>query len=129
MARILLADDHPHIVRLLEVSLRAEGHEVLTAFDGRQALCRVREERPDLVILDVKMPELDGLRVLNRIKTDDDLRHTVVIMLTVSDHPGEMALGLDIGADYYLSKPFRPTEVTALVRRICEQIQGSDQTS
>ena len=118
MGKILLADDHPEIVRLLQIALRPEGHTVFTAHDGLRALELVQTERPDVVILDVIMPELDGLRVLNRIKTDPEIRDTVVVMLTVRDQPEEVALGLDVGADYYLAKPFRPTEVSSLIRRI-----------
>jgi DNA-binding response OmpR family regulator len=66
------------------------------------------------------MPALDGLRVLNRVKTDPDLKDIVVVMLTVRDHPEDVTLGLDIGADFYVAKPFRPTEIAALVRRIFE---------
>ena len=120
MAKILLADDHPDIVRLLEISLAADRHTIFTAFDGETALRIVQAERPDVVILDVIMPQLDGLRVLHRIKTDPSLRNVMVVMLTVRDQPEDVTLGLDIGADYYLSKPFKPTEVTALVRRILE---------
>jgi DNA-binding response OmpR family regulator len=120
MGKILIVDDHPHIVKLLQMALQPEGHTLLTAGDGEAGLRMVEEERPDLVILDVIMPELDGLRVLNRIKTNPELQDTVVVMLTVRDHPEEVALGLDVGADYYLAKPFRPAEVTSLVRRIFE---------
>jgi len=122
MAKILLVDDHPDIVRLLQISLRSEGHTILAAYDGAQALRTIQEERPDLVILDVVMPEIDGYRVLNRIKTDPELHGTTVVMLTVKDQPEDMALGLDIGADFYLSKPFKPTEVTSLVRRILQPV-------
>jgi DNA-binding response OmpR family regulator len=120
MGKILLADDHPDIVRLLQIALKKDGHTILTAFDGLEAIETIQSERPDLVILDVVMPGLDGFRVLNRVKTDPELLHTVVVMLTVRDQPEDVALGLDVGADFYLSKPFRPTEVTALVRRIFE---------
>jgi len=120
MGTILLADDHPDIVRLLQIALKSDGYTILTAFDGLEALETVERERPELVILDVVMPGLDGFRVLNRIKTDPALRETVVVMLTDRDQPEDVALGLDVGADFYLSKPFRPTEVTSLVRRIFE---------
>lgn len=120
MAKILLVDDHPDIVRLLQMSLRAEGYTILTASDGVQALSQVATERPDLVILDVVMPELDGIRVLNRIKTDPELASTIVVLLTVRDQPEEVSFGLDVGADYYLTKPFRPDDVAALVRRALE---------
>src|SRR5687768_3377869 len=108
MPKLLLVDDHPDILRLLQMSLKDDGYTIHTACNGLQALEVLHAERPDLVILDVKMPELDGLRVLNRIKTDPDLQSTIVVMLTVRDHPEDVALGLDIGADFYLSKPFRP---------------------
>jgi DNA-binding response OmpR family regulator len=118
MAKILLVDDHPDIVRLLEISLKAEGHEIVTARNGVEALEAVNRDRPDLMILDVVMPELDGYRVLSRIRSSPALRDMVIVMLTVRDQPGDVALGLDLGADFYLSKPFRPTEITSLVRRV-----------
>lgn len=120
MAKILLVDDHPDIVRLLQICLRDQGHELLTAYDGQKALDLLYAERPDIVILDVVMPLVDGLRVLNRIKTDANLHQTVVVMLTVQDKPEDVTLGLDIGADFYLSKPFKPADVSSLIRRICE---------
>lgn len=120
MGKVLLVDDHPDIVRLLSLALRGEGHTILTCGDGLSAMELVRAERPDVVVLDVVMPGLDGLRVLNRIKTDPALQDTTVVMLTVRDHPEDMALGLDVGADYYLCKPFRPTDVASLVRRVFE---------
>jgi DNA-binding response OmpR family regulator len=120
MAKILLADDHPDIVRLLELALNAGNHTILTAFDGAAAWRLAQEERPDVVVLDIAMPKLDGIRVLNRIKTDPELRETVVVMLTVRDQPEDVTLGLDVGADFYLSKPFKPTEVAALVQRVLE---------
>jgi len=120
MPKILLADDHPDIVRLLQIALRNEGHTILTAYDGAEALRTAEEERPDLIILDVMMPELDGFRVLNRIKSDPELSNTTVVMLTCRDQPEDVSLGLDIGADFYLAKPFKPTDVVSLVRRVFE---------
>ena len=124
MAKILLVDDHPDVVRLLEMILQRDGYTLLKAYDGVQALEQVRAERPDVVILDVVMPELDGIRVLNRIKTDPELRDTIVVMLTAKDHPEDVTLGLDVGTDFYLCKPFRPAEVSSLVRRILETREG-----
>ena len=120
MARILLADDHPQIVRLLQICLQRAGHTVLAAYDGVKALDLVRKERPDLVILDVVMPELDGYRVLNRIKTDPELRDTPVVLLSAKTQPEDMALGLDIGADCYLCKPMQASEVAPLINRMLE---------
>jgi DNA-binding response OmpR family regulator len=126
MARILLADDHPDIVRLLELALRSEQHEIFTAYNGADALRLAQEKHPDLMILDVAMPELDGLRVLSRIKTDPRLRDICVVMLTVRDHPEDVTLGLDVGADFYLSKPFKPTDVAALVQRVLSNRIGPE---
>jgi DNA-binding response OmpR family regulator len=117
MAKILLADDHRDIVRLLEMALGRE-HTILRAYDGAEALRLARDEHPDIAILDVAMPELDGLRVLSRIKTDPELHDICVVMLTVRDQPEDVTLGLDVGADFYLSKPFKPGDVAALVERV-----------
>ena len=117
MAKILLADDHRDIVRLLEMALNHE-HTILRAYDGAEALRLARDEHPDIAILDVAMPELDGLRVLSRIKTDPELQDICVVMLTVRDQPEDVTLGLDVGADFYLSKPFKPGDVAALVERV-----------
>ena len=118
MARILLVDDDPVTLRLLQAFLAADGHTILTAADGEQACEMIWTERPDLVLLDVMMPKVDGFRVLNRVKTDPEICGTIVVMLTARDDARDMALGLDVGADYYLAKPFDPADVTSLVRRI-----------
>lgn len=126
MGKILLVDDHPHIVRLLQMALSADGHEVLSAGNGLEALEKVRSERPDVVILDVVMPELDGMRVLNRIKTDPELSSTTVVMLTVKVTTEDIALASGIGADYYLSKPFNPKDIQLLMRRIFSPQQNCE---
>ena len=118
MGKILLVDDHPHIVRLLQMALTADGHEVISACNGVEGLEKVQSDRPDVVILDVVMPELDGMRVLNRIKTDPELSSTVVVMLTVKVTTEDIALASGIGADYYLSKPFNPKDIQLLMHRI-----------
>ena len=128
MPKVLLVDDHPDILRLLQISLRSDPLEILTASNGREALELVERERPDLMILDVVMPEVDGLRVLNRVKTHTEWKSTIVVMLTVKDHPEEITLGLDVGADFYLSKPFRPGEVASLVRRLLLQALPAPET-
>lgn len=126
MGKILLVDDHPHIVRLLQMALSADGHEVLSAGNGVEALEKVQSERPDVVILDVVMPELDGMRVLNRIKTDPELSNTTVVILTVKVTTEDIALASGIGADYYLSKPFNPKDIQVLMRRILSPEQNCE---
>ncbi len=119
MGKVLVVDDHPNIVRLVERALQSE-HEVRCAYDGEEALEKVAEELPDLVILDVVMPRLDGFRVLNRLKTTPETRDITVMMFTSRDQPEEVALGLDVGADYYIPKPFNAGDLAALVRRIMD---------
>ena len=129
MGKILLVDDHPEILRLLQFALRNAGHTLFTAADGGAALEAIRAERPDVIVLDVVMPVLDGFRVLNRVKTDPELCNTVVIMLTARSHSEDVTLGLDIGADYYLCKPFRPEEIASLIRRIFETRAAPNSTT
>jgi DNA-binding response OmpR family regulator len=117
MARILVVDDHPQIVRLLQRVLETDGHEILTAGDGEEALRMIRQEQPALVLLDVMLPKLDGYQVLSEMKADPTVQQIPVIMLTGMDQDTQVARGLQLGADCYLSKPFRPAEVSSLARR------------
>src|SRR4051794_18557203 len=105
MGKVLIVDDHPRIVRLLQLALEGE-HEVLTAYNGEDGLKLAREEHPELMVLDVVMPGLDGYRVLHRIKSDPATQDIGVIILTVKAHPHDVVLGLTVGADYYVPKPF-----------------------
>jgi len=116
MLKVLVVDDQPNIVRLLEMTLQKE-HEVFTAFDGQQALNAVAEHHPDVIVLDVIMPVLDGYRVLHRVKSNQETAGTCVIMLTQKDRPDDIMLGFNIGADYYVPKPFNAHDIAALIRR------------
>jgi CheY-like chemotaxis protein len=117
MARILVVDDHPHIVRLLRRELEEAGHEVAVAATGEEALQRVRQEAMDLVVLDVMLPAMTGLDVLRAMKSDPSTASVPVILLTARDHPSDISDGLQSGADWYMTKPFRQGEVAALVQR------------
>jgi CheY-like chemotaxis protein len=117
MARILVVDDHPQIVRLLQRVLQSEEHEIITAADGEEALEKLRRERPALVLLDVKMPKKTGLEVLREIKSDPSTSNIAVILLTASDRDSEMSHALQLGADWYVTKPFQPSEIISLTRR------------
>jgi DNA-binding response OmpR family regulator len=117
MARILVVDDHPHIVRLVRRELERDAHEVLTAADGEEALRIARELQPAVVVLDVVMPRRNGFEVLRELKSDPATRDIVVIMLTVKDKEAEFTHGLNLGADWYLPKPFVPGDIAALVQR------------
>ena len=124
MARKILAvDDEKSIIRLIEVNLKREGYEVVTAVDGKEALHKVAVEQPDLVVLDVMMPYLDGFEVLNTMKKDPDTRDIPVIMLTARAQEADVFNGYKSGADCYLTKPFNPRELTTFVRRIFEYFE------
>ena len=113
--RILVADDEENIVTLVGSYLRAEGYEVLTASDGSKAVGLVRERRPDLVVLDIAMPGIDGIEALREIRTFSDV---YVIMLTARAEETDKLIGLSVGADDYLTKPFSPRELVARVKAV-----------
>ena len=115
--KILIADDEEHLGYLVKFKLEKEGFDVIWKKNGRQALEAVREERPDLVILDVMMPGLTGFEVLEAIKADPELKDTPVIMLTASGQEADTVKGIDMGAADYIVKPFRPAELVARIRR------------
>ena len=112
-AKVLVADDEQNIVQLLRLYLREEGYEVVAAADGRQALERFNAESPDLVLLDLMMPELGGFEVCTEIRKRSDVP---VIMLTARSDDVDKVVGLEMGADDYITKPFNPREVIARVK-------------
>lgn len=114
--RILIADDEPNILISLEFLMKREGHEVLLARDGREALDTIRRERPELVLLDVMMPVLTGFEVCAAVKGDDALKATKVLMLTAKGRETDIAKGLAMGADAYMTKPFSTRELAERVR-------------
>jgi adenylate cyclase len=116
--RILAVDDNPANLDLLRLRLKAEGYEIVTAVDGEDALTRAREFDPDLVLLDVMMPKLDGISVLKRLKEDRDLRFVPVILVTAKADTRDVVAGLQAGADDYLTKPFEQTALVARVRSL-----------
>lgn len=105
-ARILIVDDEPNIILSLQFLLKKAGYAVRTAKDGEQALAEIEREQPDLVLLDVMMPKLDGFSVCQRIKSNADWRGVKVIMLTARGRDVEREKGLQLGADDYITKPF-----------------------
>ncbi|GAA2252185.1 MULTISPECIES: response regulator transcription factor [Kitasatospora] len=115
-ARILVVDDEPALRDALESSLAFEGYDVTTATDGYEALNAVERERPDLVLLDIMMPRMDGLTAVRRMRGRGDA--VPVLMLTARDAVGDRVTGLDVGADDYLAKPFELDELLARVRAL-----------
>jgi diguanylate cyclase (GGDEF)-like protein len=113
---VLVADDDEDIVRFVEVNLRLEGFDVATASDGEQALQRAYDMTPDLVLLDVMMPKIDGFEVCQRLRSDSRTKHISVIMLTAKSLSADKVVGLTAGADDYMIKPFDPIELIARVK-------------
>jgi DNA-binding response OmpR family regulator len=112
---ILLVDDEERLIGLLKAYLRQEGFRVVTAVNGREALFVARQEKPDLIVLDLMMPELDGYDFLRHYRRESD---APVIMLTARLEETDKVLGLELGADDYVTKPFSPRELTARIRAV-----------
>lgn len=125
--RILAVDDERAIVRLVQVNLERAGYEVVTAYDGREALEKVASESPDLIVLDVMMPYMDGFEVLETLKKNPETRDTPVIMLTAKAQDADVFRGWQSGVDCYLTKPFNPMELLAFVKRVFKSLE--DDTS
>ncbi len=122
MPKILVVDDEPAILNVVVSYLRAEGYEVFTASDGPAALKAAKAYKPDLVILDIMLPELDGLEVLSRLRRESDV---YVILLTARTEETDRVVGLSVGADDYVTKPFSPRELTARVKAALRRLQGA----
>jgi DNA-binding response OmpR family regulator len=125
--RILIVDDEPNIVISLEFLMMREGHEVRVARDGEAGLAAVRTHRPDLVVLDVMMPKLDGFAVLEAVRSDPKLAATRILMLTAKGREAEMAKGLALGADAYMSKPFSTRDLVDKVKELLETPRGPNE--
>ncbi|MCI0843888.1 MAG: response regulator transcription factor [Chloroflexi bacterium] len=114
-SKILVVDDDPNVVKLVQLYLERDGHEVLTANDGVAGLEMAREELPDLIVLDLMMPRMDGMEVCRTIRAESSVP---VIMLTAMVEEDDRLAGLDLGADDYVTKPFSPRELAARVRAV-----------
>jgi two-component system alkaline phosphatase synthesis response regulator PhoP len=114
--KIVIADDEPNILISLEYLMKREGYEVHVAHDGQEALDIVRRERPRLLLLDVMMPKKTGFEVCLELRADDSLKDTLVLMLTAKGRDTDIAKGLAMGADAYMTKPFSTRELVQKVR-------------
>ena len=122
--KILAVDDEKHIVRLVQVNLERAGYQVVTANDGKEALQKVAEENPDLVVLDVMMPYMDGFEVLQNLRRNPSTRDIPVVMLTAKAQDADVFKGWQSGVDCYLTKPFNPMELLSFVKRIFDSMGG-----
>jgi len=120
-AKILVVDDEPEAVELVEFNLRQAGFDVLTAADGSEALARARGTPPSLIVLDLMLPEIDGLEVCKILRRDPATAGIPIVMLTAKAEEVDRVLGLELGADDYLTKPFSPRELVLRVKRILER--------
>jgi len=124
--KILVVDDVPENVRLLEAVLVPRGYEVVTAHDGDAALDLVEAEEPDLILLDVMMPGLDGWRVAEMLLEDPDTRDIPIVFLTARADLRDRARGIDLGGLDYITKPFNPVELAALVRGVLGAVERGE---
>jgi DNA-binding response OmpR family regulator len=116
--RIVLAEDEPQIAKLVEFKLKKEGYQVTWKENGEEALKAIKEEKPDLILLDVMMPVMDGYEVLRQVKEDEGLKDIPVIMLTARAQERDVVKGIGSGAEDYITKPFHPAELLVRVKRI-----------
>jgi two-component system alkaline phosphatase synthesis response regulator PhoP len=116
--RILVVDDEIYIVHILDFSLGMEGYEVVTALDGEQALEKARSEKPDLIVLDIMMPKLDGYETCKRLKADPDTKDVPVILLSAKGRNVDQKVGFEVGADDYITKPFSPRKLVERINAI-----------
>lgn len=125
MSTILVVEDDKTVRETLAYNLEEEGYSVLTAKDGEDALASIRESRPDLVVLDIMLPKMDGLTVCRLVRRDAEIASTPIIMLTARGTQGDKMVGLDSGADDYITKPFGLGELLARVRAVLRRAGDS----
>jgi len=125
--RILVADDEVHIVELVRVSLEEFGIEVLEAPDGEAALAAARRYRPEIVLLDVMMPRVDGFEVCRRLKADPLTRGVIVIMFTAKATEADRQRAREVGAQGYVTKPFSPLQLASVVREHLQDLPSAEE--
>lgn len=124
MPRILIVDDEPNLVLALELLMKREGYEIRAAEDGEKAVEIAEEFRPDLILLDIMMPRMDGYEVCQRLRAMPALRDVAIVMLTAKGREVEREKGLALGADLYITKPFSTREVVRKVKEILAAKSG-----
>ena len=119
--KILVVDDEIYIVHILDFSLGMEGYEVITALDGEQALEKARAEKPDLIVLDIMMPKLDGYETCKILKAEPETKDIPVILLSAKGRNVDQKIGFEVGADDYITKPFSPRKLVERINAILGQ--------
>src|SRR5688572_5323349 len=118
--KILVVDDDAQLAQMIRITLQTRDYDVITAANGREALERTRSEMPDLVVMDVMMPEMDGFQALREMKRDTNIKDIPVIMLTTRGRSTDALAGMEAGASFYLAKPFSTFELLAHVKQILQ---------
>jgi two-component system, OmpR family, alkaline phosphatase synthesis response regulator PhoP len=124
--KILVVDDEIYIVHILDFSLGIEGYEVMTALDGEQALAKVAQDRPDLIVLDIMMPKLDGYETCKALKQNPETHDIPVILLSAKGRNVDQKVGFEVGADDYITKPFSPRKLVERINAILGQTSRQD---
>ena len=127
--KILLVDDEPDILEIVSYNLSAEGYQVLTAENGVKAVKKAKKERPQLIILDVMMPEMDGIEVCEQIRKNSDLNDTIITFLTARGEDYSQLAGFDAGADDYITKPIKPKVLVSKVKALLRRLKHVNQTN
>ncbi len=129
MTKILVVDDDFAINELIKINLELQGYEVIQAFNGTEGFALAKQEHPELIVLDVMMPEVDGYTVAQRVRQADEIAETPIIMLTALSELKDKVAGFDIGVDDYLTKPFEPEELVVRVRALLKRVNSIPKTS
>ncbi|MFT6837389.1 MAG: two-component system alkaline phosphatase synthesis response regulator PhoP, partial [Sediminicola sp.] len=128
--RILLVDDEPDILEIVGYNLSAEGYEIFTASNGVEAVSRAKKKKPHLIIMDVMMPEMDGIEACGIIRNTQGLENTIITFLTARGEDYSQVAGFDAGADDYITKPIKPkvlvSKVKSLLRRLKDEAEDSE---
>jgi len=124
--KILVVDDEPTIVRLMEFILARQGHEMLVAVNGEEALEKIQSQRPDLVLLDIMMPRIDGYEVAQRLRADPATAALPIIMLSAKAQDEDIRKGVEVGIDEYITKPFTPDYLVQVVAKYLARLQKNE---
>jgi DNA-binding response OmpR family regulator len=118
--KILIVEDEAAMLKLLMIQLGAAGYEILAAMDGEEGILKARKERPDLILLDVLLPKMDGFEVCRKLKLDKDFAAIPIVMLTAKAEKMDRFFGKEVGADAYITKPFEPHQLIATIGRLLD---------
>ena len=121
--KLLVVDDEKELVDLLRIRLEMNGYEVVTAYDGQEGLEKAKAEKPDLIILDLMLPKMDGYKVCALLKKDNRFNHIPIILFTAKAQEADIKLGQEVGAEGYLTKPYIPETLLAEIRRLLETVR------